>query len=343
MNQVIKKVPVPLSGVMLGCAALGNLLQAVFTNVLGNAGAGDALRLLCGALALILLVLLILKMVLYFGMIKEDMNNPIMASVACTFPMALMLLSAYPMQLAGASVKPVMQLVWWFAVALHVCMIVYFTMKFMMPPALPKVFASYFIVYVGLAAASVTAPAYGQEGIGAIIFWFAFACFIGLMVLVTMAYAKTEKPEPAKPLICIYTAPLSLCIAGYVQSVTPKSLPFLKGMLAVASVLYLFSLYQCVMFLVKNKFFPSWASFTFPFVISAIAMLQTMACAKNMEQPMPFLRTFVLVETVIAAVLVLLVYIRMMMMLFASPSAEQKATAQPEGKNASQPEEKKEG
>ena len=130
----IKKVPVPLAGVMLGCAALGNLLQAVFTNVLGNAGTGDALRLVCGALAAFMLVLILLKIIMHFDMIKEDMKNPIMASVAATFPMALMLLSTYLMQVAGPSVKPVANIIWWVAIGLHAVLIVYFTIKFMLPP-----------------------------------------------------------------------------------------------------------------------------------------------------------------------------------------------------------------
>ena len=192
----IKKVPVPLSGVMLGAAALGNLLQSY----------GEGIRTVCGLFAAFMLILLLLKLVMFPGMIKEDLNNPIMASVAATFPMALMLLSTYVKPLIG----PAAMYIWYFAIALHVVLIIYFTMKFMLPPAPPKVFASYFIVYVGIAVASVTAPAYEQQSLGNILFWFAFVCFICLFILVTMAYSKTEKPEPARPLICIYAADLSL-------------------------------------------------------------------------------------------------------------------------------------
>ena len=58
--------------------------------------------------------------------------------------------------------------------------------------------------------------------------------------------------------------------------------------------------------------FPSYAAFTFPFVISAIASKQTMACAANMGHPMPFLQYVVLIETIIAVVLVVYTYIRFM-------------------------------
>jgi len=303
MKDMIKKVPVPLCGVMLGFAALGNLLQSY----------GEGIRSVCGIVAAFLLVLVLLKLIMFPQMIKEDMKNPIMASVAGTLPMALMLLSTYVKPLIGGAAK----YIWFFAIGLHIALIVYFTVKFILKLQLPKVFASYYIVYVGIAVAAVTAPAYEQFGIGTAAFWFGFVTLIALFILVTMRYVKcSEVPEPAQPLICIYAAPTSLCIAGYVQSVTPKSKTFLLAMLAVATVLYLFALYKVVGYL-KLKFYPSYASFTFPFVISAIATKQTMACLANMGSPIPALQYVVLIETIIAVVLVVYTFIRFMGFIFA--------------------------
>lgn len=172
------------------------------------------------------------------------------------------------------------------------------------------------VVYVGIAVAAVTAPAYEQLGIGTAAFWFGFVTLIVLLVLVTYRYVKfKEVPDPAKPLICIYAAPTSLCIAGYVQSVTPKSYGFLMAMFVVATVIYIFALVKAVGYL-KMPFFPSYAAFTFPFVISAIATKQTMACAANMGHPMPFLQYVVLIETIIAAALVVYTYVRFMGAIF---------------------------
>ena len=55
MKQMIRRVPLPLSGVMLGTAALGNLLQSV----------SEALRGICGCLAVMMLVLLLAKLILF--------------------------------------------------------------------------------------------------------------------------------------------------------------------------------------------------------------------------------------------------------------------------------------
>lgn len=303
MRDIIKKVPVPLCGVMLGFAALGNLLQSY----------GEGIRYVCGIVAGFLLILVLLKLIMFPKMIKEDMQNPIMASVAGTFPMALMLLSTYVKPFIGGAAF----YIWIFAILLHIALIIYFTVKFILKLQMPKVFASYYIVYVGIAVAAVTAPAYEQLGIGTAAFWFGFVTLIALLVLVTMRYTKfPEVPEPAQPLICIYAAPTSLCIAGYVQSVTPKSRGFLLAMLIVATILYLFALVKAIGYL-KLKFYPSYAAFTFPFVISAIATKQTMACLANMGQPMPVLQYVVLVETIIAAVFVVYAFIRFMGFIFA--------------------------
>lgn len=304
MKDIIKKVPLPLCGVMLGTAALGNLLQSY----------GEEIRYVCGVFAVVLLVLVLAKLIMYPNMIKEDMQNPIMASVSGTFSMAIMILSTYVKPLIGNAAM----IIWFIGIVLHLVLIVYFTKKFIMNLQMPKVFASYYIVYVGIAVAAITAPAYGQTGIGSAAFWFGFVTLILLLVLVTYRYMKfKEVPNPAKPLICIYAAPTSLCLAGYVQSVTPKSFAMLMGMFVAASILYVFSLVKAVECL-KLPFFPSYAAFTFPFVISAIAAKQTMACAANMGNPLPFLQPVVLVETIIAVALVAYTYFKFMKFIFAT-------------------------
>lgn len=302
MNNIIKKIPVPLCGVMLGFAALGNLLQSY----------GESIRYVCGIISAFLLVLVLLKLILFPGMIKEDMQNPITASVSGTFPMTLMLLSTYVKPFIGTAAM----YIWFFAIALHIILIIYFTIKFVAKLQMPKVFASYYIVYVGIAVAAVTAPAFEQLAIGSASFWFGFATLTVLLILVTIRYVKyPEVPEPAKPLFCIYAAPTSLCIAGYVQSVMPKSRTFLLAMLIVATCLYIAALIKAIGYL-KLKFYPSYAAFTFPFVISAIATKQTMAYVAKTGHPIAVLQYVVLFETIVAVLFMVYTFIRFMQFIF---------------------------
>ena len=86
---------------------------------------------------------------------------------------------------------------------------------------------------------------------------------------------------------------------------------------AVATLLFVFACVKFVQY-IKLPFFPSYASFTFPFVISAIASKQLMACAANLG-PMPFLNTVVLIETVIAVCTTLYALARYLVFIFAGP------------------------
>lgn len=296
MRDIIKKVPIPICGVMLGILALGNLLQSY----------SEGIRHACGIVGGILLLVILLKLILFPQMIREDMKNPIMASVAGTFSMSLILLSTYVKPWIGQAAF----YLWILAILLHIALIIYFTLKFILKLEIKKVFASYYIVYVGIAVAAITAPAYEHTGIGTAAFWFGFVTLIILLILTTVRYIKhMEAPEPAKPLLCIYAAPTSLCVAGYVQSVVPKSFSFLIAMYVLACALYIFALIKAVGYL-RLPFYPSYASFTFPFVISAIASKQTMACAANMGSPIPALSYVVTIETIIAVVFVLYVLVR---------------------------------
>lgn len=297
--KIIKRVPLPIAGVMLGFAALGNLLQSY----------SEGIRIVCGMIAAALGVLLLLKLILYPKMIAEDMKNPIMASVSATFPMALMILSTYCKPYIGKTAV----LIWYSAIVLHIILIFYFTKKFILKFNIKQVFASYFIVYVGIAVAAITAPAYEKTNIGTITFWFGFVCLLILLILIGYRYIKyKEIPGPAQPLFCIFTAPTSLCLAGYIQSVSPKSFGMICFMAILSSLLYFIVLIRLPKYL-KMPFAPSYAAFTFPFVISAIALKQTSAYFANIGNPIEWLSYVVLVETIVAVVLVVYTLIRFAM------------------------------
>lgn len=298
---MLKKLPLPVTGVALGAAALGNLLESYSAGV----------RLFCGGVSLVLLVLVVLKILRYPGQFREDMKNPILASVFGTFSMHLMLLAGYAKPFIGSAAAAV----WYAGIAIHICLILYFTVTFVRKLVLEKVFASYFIVYVGIVVASVTAPAFSAQGVGQAAFWFGFLMLLVLLVLVTWRYLKKkEVPAPAQPLFCIYTAPASLCLAGYMQSFPEKSWPFSVGLALLALILYIVALVKLPKYL-KLPFFPSYAAFTFPFVISAIGMKMMMAYASAAGHGIPGIAVLVLAETVIACVLVVYTIVRYGMFL----------------------------
>lgn len=301
MKKLLKALPLPIAAVMLGLFALGNLIQSY----------SEAVRLVFGAVGAVIWVLLIAKVIVCFPGVKTAMDDVVVASVTgATFPMATMLLAAYLKPFIGGAAA----ILWYAGVALHVAMIVWFTLKFMVKLELPKVFPSYFIVYVGIAVASLTSPAFGAAStIGTWAFWFGFVTLLALLVLVTYRYVKFPvKMDPPKPLFCIYAAPASLCLAGYIQAIASKSAAMIFGLLALSSLLYIVVLIKLPGFL-KLPFYPSYAAFTFPFVITAIAAKQSMACLTKMGMAVAWLKPVVLVETIIAVVLVIYALVRYVM------------------------------
>ena len=296
----LKRVPLPLCGVALGLAALGNLLAAY----------SPYLKILCGILAFVGILFVTCKYLTMPSAFVTDMKNPVTASVSGTYTMTLMLLAGY--------IKPILpvfaMILWYIAIVLHFVLIIYFTLNFILkikiPDDLMKVVASYFIVYVGIVVASVTAPAFNNIALGKICFLIGFILYIPLFFYVSFRYIMLgNKKIEAKALACIYAAPASLCVAGYISSFEKKNITFLTGLYLFSLVIYLFGLFV-VADLFANfannkefKFYPSIAGITFPFVISAIAAKQFNAVLTKMDIQngiRPILPLIVNIELIIA-------------------------------------------
>lgn len=290
VREIIQKVPIPTAGVALGLAALGNLLQP-YTEIA---------HILCGLLALLLIALLGAKIVLFPGLIRDDMHNSIMASVSATLFMTIMQLAAY---LAPAAYE-LAEGLWAAAIVAHLALMAWFTMRFIARFKLHEVFPTYFICYVGIVVASATAPTFGMEAVGHVLFWFGFACYLVLLGLVTYRYAKHEAPESARPLFCIYTAPMSLSIVGYLATAAQPSVLFVSVLLVLAQALFAMVLWRLPV-LLRLRFYPSYAAMTFPFVITATALGKATEFFRASGVMVPgVLDVLFIAETVLAAVMV---------------------------------------
>lgn len=296
MKTLIQKVPIPTAGVALGLAALGILLQPL----------SGAFHLIAGALSFAMVLLLLAKIALFPSMIKHDLKHPVLAAVSATLFMTLMQLATY---LAPFAFEAAFAL-WIAAVLGHFCLIVWFTAAFTVRFDLEDVFPTHFIAYVGIIVASLTSPAFGAELLGIAIFWFGFACYLALLFIVSFRYLKHEIPEPFKPLFCIYTAPMSLSLAGYL-AVFDEPNVVLVCVMAVAAQLFLVAVLSQLPKLLRIKFYPSYAAMTFPFVISATGLLKTIAFFEGVGLGGPLFvaaHALAAAETVLASVMVLYVF-----------------------------------
>ncbi|MBM7614547.1 TDT family transporter [Alkaliphilus hydrothermalis] len=311
MKRVINKTPIPMAGLMLASAATGNLVLSY----------GNIYRNLFGGVAAILLILLLAKLVMNPKALKEGFENPVVASVTPTLSMGIMILSTY--------LKPYVASVaygaWILGLVLHCILIACFTKKYLFNFNIKKVFPSYFVVYVGIVVGSVTAPAYNLAKLGEYIFWFGLVSYLALLPIVIYRVVKVKEiPEPASPTLIIFAAPASLCLAGYLNTFAVKSIGMV-GFLTTLSLTMLVVALVCMPRLLKLKFYPSYSAFTFPLVISAIAIKLTNGFLIKTGRGIPALNYIVKIEEFMAVAIVTYVLARYIVFLFAKD--EQKAIA----------------
>lgn len=290
MRTILERIPIPMAGLSLGLAALGNLLVPL----------GEGVHLAFGALAFVIWLLVMIKIVRRPDVLRRDLKNPIIASVSGTIFMTAMQLAVYAEPFLGNGAF----LFWLAAVSGHAMLIIWFTRRFFRCFELKNVFPTYFITYVGIAVAAVTAPAFDMQVFGRGVLGFALVSYAVLFVLVSWRYHKHPIPLAARPLFCIYTAPMSLCLTGYLAITAAPSPAIAITMGVLAQLLYLIVLCRLPR-LLHLPFYPSYAAFTFPFVITAtgLSKLLTALAGLGMTIPTPlwFLAGF---ETLVAAWLV---------------------------------------
>ena len=291
--NIVEKLPLPASGLILALFSLGNLVQDIH----------PYLRYLFGGIGGIFLILILLKVILYPKSIREDFENPIILSSCGTFSMALMILSTY----LKAFMPILSYSVWIIGVALHILLMIYFTYRFVIREFdINTVYPTWWIVYVGITMAAITANVHGIHEAD---FTFFIIGFISMLVTTPVIFYRyiryPNKTDMNKPLICIFTALFSILIVGYLNSAESISYEFLMALYLIACVCYIFALYKFIDY--RNiEFYPSFAAFTFPFVISALA---TKGIIGNVSQNL-LLNNILTVETAIAVVLVAYVVMR---------------------------------
>lgn len=304
--ETVKKVPLPMAGLILGLAALGNLVQSY----------SGVLRSVLGIISVLLLILLLAKIFSYHQQVKEELTNPVVASVFPTLSMAIMVLSTYLKAFSPSAAL----VTWVIGMVLHAALIIWFTKQFVLNFNIKKVFPSWYIVFVGIVVGSVTANAHGMEPIGQAAFWFGFISYLILICLVLYRIIKVkEMPEPTLPTLTILAAPGSLCLAGYMSSFPEKSMGMVYLLMTFSLVFYIVAIVLLPK-LLKLKFYPSYSAFTFPLVISGIGIKLSNGFLVNASQAIPALKFVVNFAELLATVLTLYVLFKYIGFLFPATS-----------------------
>lgn len=304
MNQALKNflnaIPIPICGLILGTVSLGNLLFAEGFEAIGN--------IFC-LIGILIMGLFLLKLFFTFKNTLADLKNPIIASVAPTFTMSLMVISVvlervFPNLLMN-------DLLWLTSIGLHLGLMTYFVVVHILPVdiTLEYVYPSWFITFVGIGVIPNTSAVFIKE-LGEIVVWIALVLYFALLpvILKRIMFQKMTEAS-AVPLITILTAPGSLCLAGYLSVFKEGSALFVALMLVLSQAIYF-----CVVFYMKKMlevgFYPSYAAFTFPLVISATAMFKSSQFFMDRQILFGVTELLSIVETVLAIAMVCYVLLK---------------------------------
>ncbi|MGN1396417.1 MAG: TDT family transporter, partial [Lactococcus garvieae] len=265
MKQVflnfLKKIPIPICGLILGMVSLGNLLYSKGFTFLGN---------IFDLVGLFFMFLIMLKLIFTMRHLLEALKDPIVGSVSPTFTMAWMVICVFLNRIFPHS--SMVYFIWLCSIFLHFLLMAYFVALHILPQkvGMVHVYPSWFITFVGLGVIPNTATVFNIE-IGRIVLWPALLFYFILLPIIThRIFIFKKMHESTLPLITILTAPGSLCLAAYLTVTESKSNLFVLCLFLLSQLIYLATV-VLVIPLLRLPFYPSYAAFTFPLVISATA------------------------------------------------------------------------
>lgn len=304
--EFLKKIPIPICGLILALVSLGNLLYSLGFSIVGN------VYVLIGS---VLMFLVVCKIMFTMKHTWRTLNDPMIASVSPTFSMAGMVICVFLNRLFPGN--PFILILWVVFISIHFLLMLFFIVVFIYPKKieLEQIYPSWFITFVGIGVIPTTSTGFSVD-FGRIIIWFALFFYIILLpIILKRVFILKKMHESTLPLLTIVTAPGSLCLVGYLSVMEQKSLWFVYLLLFISQGLYVLVL--CLLpRLLKIKFYPSYAAFTFPLVISATAVNTVVNVLNPKSGVGIFLETVAKVEIWIALIIVSYVLVRYLFFLF---------------------------
>lgn len=288
--------PIPIAGLILGLAALGNLLQSY----------NETYRVVLGIISGILFILFTLKIITNWELFKEDLKNPQMASILATYSMALIILSTYIKSYLGDWAS----IVWHIGILLHLIIVGYFCVNFLLNNFNKEnIMPSWYVTFVGIAVGGVTGKAFNPE-LAKITFYIGIVMYFILMpFIVKKVFIKKDIKAPLLPTVTITAAPGGLCLAAYINSFDEKSIGFITFMVIISQIYYLLALVNIPKALEKG-FFPSYSAFTFPLIITTLSLKLS-----NKVLEVNFLNILINFEVIVAVVISAYVLVKYLIFL----------------------------
>ena len=285
IRNFLNRLPIPAGCIALGLIGLGTLLSSYSRLFL----------FLFGGLSFAIQICVLLKLAAPGGL-RQLAADLISLSTFAGTSMAMML-TAVPMRTVLPF--PAAALYWAAGLLLHIALMIFFSVNILQNrTASADIRGSWLLVYVGIAAAAISAPAFSAVIVGRVLLIPAALGTVILLPMVWRADRLAPIPQAQRPLFCITAAPVSIWLVGYLSSAVHPSENLVLILLILGQLLYIPALFRFLRS-VRDPFAPSFAAFTFPFVIAATACKKA-AAFLMITGPV---RILILLETATALVL----------------------------------------
>ena len=296
LGDILACVPIPICGLALGMASLDRYLSQNHDNYVS----------IFAFISAVLIILFSLRVLTGLKGFRKDLESPILFGVLPTYCMTVMILSTY---VNGYS-ESIALFMWSSALLLCFVMKPFFIRRFILKFDMKNVFPSWFVMFIGHVIGAVTSAAMGYTEIGRILFWIGAAAYALLLPVILYRVIKVKGiPEPAIPNTAILSAPPNLLLVGYLTSYGSSANDVMIGALAVLGIISYVTVLAYMPFMMKRKFYPSYAAFTFPLVISMVSMSMIESFYDLQDSVFHAFRSFSVAVTVIVVVYVLLRYV----------------------------------
>ncbi|WP_117234152.1 TDT family transporter [Vibrio maerlii] len=300
----VKNVPPSQASLALGVIGLGQAWSLYLP------GVGDTLRPYCVLIGALLLIPVLLKYFTSYTTFINDIKHPLSGSLMAPMSMALLVLCDY---LAIVSPK-VAYVLWFFALSLHVTMMVLFFSFQLQNFKISNIVPSWFLYPVGIISSSLAGSELGLTQFSETIAMICIAIYFFMLPLVLYRLVfEGSLPRRARPTLAIMAAPINLTLTAYLVNYKQPD-PVLTGALAGIAITMTMLIYLCYVRLMRLKFQPSIAAVTFPSVISSIAMHRLTTWFESDHPHWYWLHKFGFLELTIATILVIWVsgaYVKM--------------------------------
>ena len=271
-GRTVSDIPIPQAGVSLAILSFGNLVASLIPMTWRPPLYG-----ICAIAGIVLLTPVIARHLIAFrddatrSALAADYANPLLAPLAATMPMSMIVFSTYLARIGGIGLRCA-QMIWWFGVLCIIPLMAYLAGRFILCGfQLANACPAWLVGFVGILVAAVTSDAVGFAGTGSIIFKAGAVIDVLMLVLISNRIARHGLPRTISPTVTIYSAPISLLVASYYGTTTNPDPLVMLMLVACSQTLFLF-VSALLPWMLSAPPSPAYAAFTFPLVITATAL-----------------------------------------------------------------------